>query len=121
MNLKAVELRTMIPAKDFNTSLRFYEAIGFEKKYQDDQIAYLVYGGQWPFLLQNFYQKELAENLVQHLLVENVADWHQHLEGLQLAAQFDICITAITEKPWKMKEFHLIDPSGVLWTIAQNT
>ncbi|MCP1996211.1 VOC family protein [Flavobacterium sp. HSC-61S13] len=120
MNLKAIELKTLIPAKDFKTSLGFYQVFGFEKRYEDEQIAYFAYGDQVSFLLQNFYEKDLAENLVQHLLVEDIDAWYSHLNHIKLAEVFSVRMTPIEEKPWGMKEFHVFDPSGVLWTIAQN-
>jgi uncharacterized glyoxalase superfamily protein PhnB len=30
-------------------------------------------------------------------------------------------VTEIVQEPWRMRDFMVIDPSGVLWRIAQNT
>lgn len=120
MNLNAVELKAYVPARDFNLSLRFYEALGFEKKYADADIAYFAYGDHISFLLQNFYRPELADHFVLHLLVENLADWHHHLSQLDLKSAFNTELSAISQKPWGMLECHLLDPSGVLLRLGQN-
>lgn len=120
MNLNAIELKACVPARDFKLSLHFYETLGFEKKYADADIAYFAYGDHISFLLQNFYRPELADNFVLHLLVENLADWHQHLSQLDLKSTFHTELSTISRKPWGMLECHLLDPSGVLLRLAQN-
>jgi len=69
--LKTVELKAFIPAKDFELSKRFYQDLGFTLASDSGGIAYFHHNNV-SFLLQNFYVKELAENLMMHLLVENV-------------------------------------------------
>lgn len=72
--LKAYSLKAFVPALDFERSKTFYLNIGFEIRREDSMMAHLETSGQG-FLLQNFYVKELAENLVMHLLVENSDAW----------------------------------------------
>jgi uncharacterized glyoxalase superfamily protein PhnB len=120
MNLTPVELKPFVPAQDFPRSKEFYEAIGFKVAYSDSEIAYLLCGNT-SFLLQDFYVKELAENLTLHLLVENVNDWHQYLIEQKIAERFGVSVGELVDQPWAMRDFVLNDPSGVLWRIAQNT
>lgn len=120
MNLNPVEIKAFIPARDFAYAQAFYEAIGFKVAYADDEIAYLLCGN-CSFLLQNFYVKELAENLMMHLLVENVNDWHAQLTEQKIAERFGVCLGELVDQPWAMRDFMLSDPSGVLWRVAQNT
>ena len=72
------------------------------------------------FLLQNFYVKELAENLQMHLLVKDVDAWWAELQAKQISRTYGVEIGAPEDREWKMRDFTLVDPSGVLWRIAQN-
>lgn len=118
-NLTTVELKTFVPAKDFARSRDFYQVLGFNMPWSDDNMAYLHHGNS-SFLLQNFYVREQAENFVMHLLVEDVAAWHRHLSEAGVAERFEVRMGELVDQPWGMREFVLFDPSGVLWHIAQN-
>ncbi|WP_309713299.1 VOC family protein [Armatimonas sp.] len=119
MNLNPVEIKAFVPALDFTISKAFYEAIGFEIKFTDNELAYLLCGN-CSFLLHKFPVKEFAENLMMHLLVESVEDWHAHLTEQNIAERFGVRLGALETQPWGMRDFVLFDPSGVLWRIAQN-
>ncbi len=54
-----------------------------------------------------------------HLLVEDVVSWHEHVSSVDLVS-FGAKMTELIDQPWKMREFCLHDPSGVLWRIGQN-
>src|SRR3546814_2184103 len=54
--------RPFLPAKDFELSKRFYEALGFEKLLDADVAIFRM--GRGEFLLQSYYQKEWAENFM---------------------------------------------------------
>ena len=116
-NLKTIELKSFVPAKDFQISLAFYSALGFEILWQDDQLCLFALGDT-KFFLQHFYNRELAENTMLHLQVESADDWHNHIQSLNLCSTFDCTITAPEDRAWRMRDFVLIDPSGVLWRIA---
>lgn len=118
-NLKTIELKSFIPAKDFQTSLAFYTALGFEILWQEEQLCLFALG-QTKFFLQNFYTKEWAENTMLHLQVENADAWHTHIKELNLHHTFTFTLTDPEDRAWKMRDFVLIDPSGVLWRIAHN-
>jgi len=44
-NLKVSEIKSFVPAKDFDLSKRFYQSIGFEVMSEFHDIAYLRHGG----------------------------------------------------------------------------
>jgi hypothetical protein len=69
-----IALRPFVPAKDFELSKRFYQALGFRLTMQDRDIAMLKLGS-FSFILQDFYRKELAENFMLQLMVRNVDSW----------------------------------------------
>ena len=122
-NLRTVELKAFVPARDFALSKRFYEDLGFTLASDTDGVAYFHHGDA-AFLLQDFYVESLAKNLMMHLLVEDVDAWWSAIEARGLAAQYradGVKVTGIAQQPWRMRDFVVIDPSGVLWRIAQNT
>ena len=113
--------RPFLPAKEFATSLRFYQAIGFRAFPLGETLAELSIGNH-AFLLQGHYVKEWAENSVMHVLVENVQAWWRHLDSLALARQFDVPSPAPPRvEPWGLTVAYVFDPSGVLWHFAQVT
>ncbi|MES2957364.1 MAG: VOC family protein [Pseudomonadota bacterium] len=120
MSLRIVELKPFIPARDFEVAKRFYAQVGFTMASEVDGVAYFHHG-EASFLLQDFYNKELAENLMLHLLVEDVAAWHARIEQSGLVASYGVRLSEPVQQPWRMRDFTLTDPSGVLWRIAQNT
>ena len=66
--------RPFLPALDFATSKAFYEALGFAKELDGDDVAiYRI--GSTSFLLQRHYQKEWAENFMMQLLVDDLDAW----------------------------------------------
>jgi catechol 2,3-dioxygenase-like lactoylglutathione lyase family enzyme len=118
--LKTVELKAFVPAKDFALSKEFYQDIGFTLASDEDGIAYFHYEDA-SFLLQNFYVKELADNFMMHLLVKDVDAWWTKLNAAGIAKKYDVKLGEIKQQPWRMRDFTLHDPSGVLWYFAQNT
>lgn len=80
-NLDPIELKAFLPAKDFELSKQFYQDLGFTLCWGEEvDLAYLHYGdhgshGKVGFLLQRYYVKEFAENLMMHLLVKDVDAW----------------------------------------------
>ncbi len=86
-SLNAVELKTFVPARDFRLSLLFYRDLGFEVPWETEELASLRMD-RVSFLLQNFYVKELAENLMLHLLVDDVDGWWQSISTKRIAAGF---------------------------------
>ena len=118
-NLRAFEVKAFVPAKDFEVSKRFYQDIGFTMASDVDGVAYFHHGDA-AFLLQDFYAEELAKNFVMHLLVEDVDAWHGHLQEAGIADKYGVRVGPVELQPWRMRDFVLFDPTGVLWRIAQN-
>ena len=119
-NLNAVELKPFVPARDFELSKRFYQDMGFTLKSDGGGVAYFQHDSA-AFLLQKFYVKEFAENLVIHLLVEDVDAWWRKLDVERITEKYSVKITSVEQQPWRMRDFVVTDPSGVMWRIGQNT
>lgn len=118
-NLNTVEIKAFVPAKDYALSKRFYTDMGFTLASDGGGVAYFHHG-ECSFLLQDYYHEGLAKNLMMHLLVEDVDAWRAELEAKGVAASYGVKMTAVEEQPWRMRDFALLDPSGVMWRIAQN-
>lgn len=118
-NLKTIELKAFIPSKDFDISKKFYLDLGFTKASDSNRIAYFNHGNCC-FLLQDFYDKSLAENLMMHLLVEDIESWHEQVIKAKIAEKYNVKVSKIVEQAWGMLDFVLYDPSGVLWRFGQN-
>jgi len=114
-----VELKAFVPAKDFALSLAFYQDLGFTVASESDGIAYLHHGDA-AFLLQDFHDRGLAENFAMHLLVTDVEAWWRRVLDIRLAERYGVIIEPPADRPWRMRDFAVRDPSGVLWRIAQN-
>ncbi|MGO4261595.1 VOC family protein [Lysobacter sp. TAB13] len=119
LNLRTVEAKAFVPARDFELSKRFYTAIGFSIPWSSDDLAY-VHHGNCSFLLQQFYLAQHAQNFQMHLLVENADDWWRHLAEQNIAQTFGVDIGALEDRPWMIRDFTLVDPTGVLWRIGHN-
>ena len=97
----------------------FYSDIGFTKASEAGGIAYFHFGC-CSFLLQDFYDKSLAENLMMHVLVEDTTSWHEQILQAGVAEKSGVKVSSVTEQPWGMFDFVVHDPSGVLWRFGRN-
>jgi uncharacterized glyoxalase superfamily protein PhnB len=112
-------LRPFVPAKDFDLSIRFYEALDFRVTHRDKDVAMLKTEG-FSFILQNFYVKEFAENFMLQMLVRDVDAWWAQKEPQTLAERFGVNpARAPAIQSWGMKVGFVFDPSGVLWHVAE--
>jgi len=114
-----VALRPFVPARDFELAKRFYRRLGFEPGLETPDIAIFA-AGAFSFILQNFYEKTLAENFMVQLTVDRLGDWWAALEPEALATDFGVRPPrAPARQPWGLEVAYLFDPSGVLWHVAQ--
>ncbi|WP_087024224.1 VOC family protein [Thaumasiovibrio subtropicus] len=118
MNLNLVEIKAFVPAKDYEQSIRFYHALGFDVLADMGNAASLRCQS-CAFMLQNFYLEEHAINTTLHLLVEDAQAWFDKVSGLNLEHEFSAKVTDLSEQRWGMLEFFVVDPSGVLIRIGQ--
>ncbi|MEJ0098782.1 MAG: VOC family protein [Pseudomonadota bacterium] len=119
MNLTAVEIKAFVPAREINVAAEFYRMLGFEIPWINDDLAYVRHGNT-SFLLQQFYVPEHAGNFMMHMLVENVDDWHRQVLTSGVVEKFHSRVDAPEDRPWGIRDFPLVDPTGVLWRIGQN-
>jgi len=107
-----------VPAKDFAKSQQFYQDLGFDLVWSQDGLAYFRCGAS-SFLLQEFYRKEHADNFMMHMLVEDVEAWWTHVSAAGLEKTYGIKLEPPADRAWGIRDFIVVDPTGVLWRIGQ--
>jgi len=112
-------LRPFVPAKDFETSKRFYADLGFRVQALGDGLAEVSFG-EHSFLLQNYYVAQFADNFVMHALVTDLNSWWTRIASLDLASRYAVeSPRAPRLEPWGLNVAYVFDPSGVLWHFAE--
>lgn len=115
---KTCEALSFLPAKEFATSKRFYEALGFEKLVDAEVAIYQI--GSSKFILQNYFQKDWAENSMMQLVVDDLSAWWAYILSLDLPGRFGVQNPKPpTRQPWGQTVAYVFDPSGVLWHVVQ--
>lgn len=110
--------RPFLPARDYELSKRFYEALGFEKVL-DGEVA-IFNAGSGGFIVQRGYEKEWAENTMMQLMVDDLDAWWAHIAALDLPGNFGVQPPKPPAmQPWGLRTVYVYDPSGVLWHVAQ--
>lgn len=119
MNLSPVlDLKAFVPARDHGLSKQFYADLGFTLNWSNDEISEFQIGS-FRFLLQRFYVKDLAENFMMSLMVEDADIWWSHIESIGLQKKYPGIMARPPEmQPWGLRLLYLSDPTGVLWHIA---
>ena len=78
--------------------------------------------GKHAFLLQGYYVKDWAENMMMHVLVEDAAAWWRYLDPWAcLISSAFLQPHGPKVEPWGLTVTYQTDPSGVLWHFAQVT
>jgi catechol 2,3-dioxygenase-like lactoylglutathione lyase family enzyme len=117
--LEAVEIKAFVPARDFELSKQFYQDLGCTIDWSDGDYAGLRYGCT-SFLLQKFYLAAHADNFMMSLMVRDVAAWWEMVAEKRIVERYGVRAEVPADRPWGMRDFALIDPTGVLWRIGQN-
>jgi len=111
-------IRPFLPAKDFEASKSFYEALGFQKVL-DGEVA-IFRAGASEFVLQRFYHKEFADNCMLQLVVDDLDSRWALIEALDLPGRFRVRAPQPPKlQPWGLRVAFVFDPSGVLWHVTQ--
>jgi catechol 2,3-dioxygenase-like lactoylglutathione lyase family enzyme len=114
--LTVTAIRPMVPAKDFDTSKRFYEELGFRPETLSDELVEMHLAA-YSFILQNYYVEQWANNFVIHMRVSDVNRWWDRIASLDLAKRYGVTVSAPRAESWGLVA-GFVDPSGVLWRIA---
>lgn len=114
------DLKTFVPAKDFELSRRFYKDLGFKENFSDADVAELQVGG-YRFLLQNYYVADWAGNFMMQLLCDDVSPWWEKVNRPSFRDRYPgIMLKPPERQPWGLRVMFMSDPSGVLWHVADH-
>ncbi len=113
------EIKAFVPSRNFNQSREFYQELGFSENWSNTEVCEMEIEG-CRFLLQNFFNEELAGNLMMTMVVDNLDGWWYLINRIDLAGRYGLKIARAPERqPWGIRVLYLSDPGGVLWHIAE--
>lgn len=114
-DLTVSDLRPFIPSKDFALCKQFYSALGWDTKDVADGLALVRVADQQHFYLQDYYIKEVAENCMLHMTVDDAQAWHRHVSAMLEGSRFpDARVQPPKPQPYGAIVTFVHDPSGVL-------
>lgn len=113
------KLKPFIPSgADFATSRAFFVDLGFDVDWEVQGLAQLSLGDT-VFLLQDFHNQEMQENLMMFVPVADLDAWWRHVQASGVLQKYTGArAKEPTDYPWGQREVHLVDPAGVCWHFA---
>ena len=118
MSLDTTSIRPFIGANNFELSRAFYRDLGFEETVLEAKLS-LFRNGTSTFYLQDYYVADWINNTMLLLEVANVNQQYQALNDSNLFVNYpDAHLLPIEVESWG-EVFFIIDPSGVLWHVAE--
>lgn len=118
---KAKDVKPFVPASNFSESLAFYQALGWEVNFKtdDDGLAELELAG-CRFYLQNYYNKDWADNFMLHITVEDAKAWWEHASKVIKTGHYnDARLKEPEEQAYGAWVTFVWDLSGVLLHFAE--
>jgi 2-C-methyl-D-erythritol 4-phosphate cytidylyltransferase len=110
-------IKAFVPARDLARSRAFYEALGFTMTGDYGDVVHMQRGATM-FLLQSFYEPAHANNFMMSLVTDDLDAWFSLARPV--AERFGTKIEPPAVRPWGLRDFVLMDPTGVLWRVVQN-
>ena len=115
----ATDIKVFVPAMNFQASLEFYTALGWTSNWQDDSLAELELANS-RFYLQNYYNKDWANNFMMHITVDDARAWWQHASQVISDGNWKYArLREPKEESYGALVTYVWDPSGVLLHFAQ--
>lgn len=116
--MKFLSLQPFVPSgKDFDSAKQFFLELGFTISWDaGDYVSFENNGCR--FILQNFNNKEFAENLMLTVGVPNADEFRKEVIEKKLPEKFGIRIGEVSNEPYG-REVNIIDLAGVCWHFVQ--
>ena len=116
--MKFLSLEPFVPSgSNFEGSKQFFQELGFTVAWDvGDYIGFEREGCK--FVLQNFSNKEFAENFMLSVKIDNAAEFYQFVTDKQLPQKFGIRINPPAQQPYGI-EVNIIDIAGVCWHFVE--
>jgi len=116
--MKFQSLEPFVPSGDnFERSKELFQELGFKVNWDAGEYVGFEKDG-CKFILQNFHNKEFAENFMVNVRVDNVEDFWKSLIEKNMAGKFGIRIGQPKKQPYG-KEVNVIDLAGVCWHFVE--
>lgn len=117
--MKAIKLRPFVPSGvDYSLALEFYRDLGFEQIYHDSDLT-IFKVNDLEFHLQNYHNRELQENYMLELCVQDLDAWWKRIQDSGVIDKYQTKAKPPELQPYGRRAIHLIDPAGVLWHITE--
>lgn len=111
-------IRPFIGSKNFSESRKFYNQMGFTEAVLFHNLSYFSIEEGFGFYLQDAYVEDWVNNTMLFLEVNNLSDYLQQLQALNLPHHFpEVRLSQIQAENWG-QQFFLHDPSGILWHVG---
>ena len=116
--MKFFSLEPFVPSgSNFDASKELFLALGFKIIWDaGDYIGFEKDGCK--FILQNFLNKEFAENFMISVKIENAEEFWKDVTEKKLPEKFGIRIANPTRQPYGI-EVNIIDIAGVCWHFVE--
>ncbi|PZP63696.1 MAG: hypothetical protein DI597_02365 [Pseudoxanthomonas spadix] len=113
-------LQPFVPGgADFAASRRLFAALDFVEDWEAGDVCGFR-SGPVSFILQDFHDDHVAQNLMLRVVVPDVDAWWTEMAGRGLEQRFPgFRLGTPTDFPWG-REVHMIDLAGVCWHIASD-
>lgn len=116
--MKFLSLQPFVPSgKDFDRSKEFFQQLGFIMNWDAGGYAGFENNG-CKFILQEFDNKDFAENFMITVGVTDADEFRKEVIGKELPKKFGIRIGEVSNQPYG-REVNIIDIAGVCWHFVQ--
>ena len=116
--MQFLSLQPFVPSgSNFEESKDFFQQLGFQVSWDAGDYTGFEKDG-CKFILQNYTNKEFAENFMLSVAVTNVDEFRQEVIDKQLPQKFGIRIGEASDQPYG-REVNIIDLAGVCWHFIQ--
>lgn len=116
----AYDVVPFVPALDFEVSLQFYTALGWQLLWRDESGLAQLELANSRFLLQNFYVKQWAHNFMLYIPVDDAQAWYDFVQQTLAQKSFPKArVQPPREETFGARVTYAWDPSGVLLHFAQ--
>jgi hypothetical protein len=117
--MKYNSISAFVPAgKNFQAAKELFLELGFTVTDESNDFIGFANNG-CPFILQNFDNKEFAENFMMNVTVDSLDEFWAEISQKGLAERFGVKLKEPTDFPWG-REVNLIDLAGVCWHFTEN-
>jgi catechol 2,3-dioxygenase-like lactoylglutathione lyase family enzyme len=117
--MRADAVTCNLPSRDFDATAGFYGRLGFEVAYRDEHWMILERG---PLLLEFFPYPDLdprSSSFGACVRVADVDGLHARWAEASLPSAGIPRCSGVTDAPWGMRTFHVVDPDGSLLRVME--